>query len=162
MKASGSRSSTKSARAGPVRLRLNRRAKAAKVIAAPARSRLADGGAREFIAIAAEALGRYKLRTSLSVLGVVFGVAAVIAMMSVSDGARREALAQVEAMGLDNLVVRSRPAGASAATATTRLTARDAQRLVALVPWAQAASPLDERIAPVSRAGTRLQARVVG
>ena len=61
----------------------------------------------EFLRIAAEALGRYQLRTALSVLGVVLGVAAVIAMMSVSEGAAREALAQVDALGLDNLVARS-------------------------------------------------------
>ena len=66
---------------------------------------------REFLHIATEALGRYKLRTSLSVLGVVLGVAAVIAMMSVSEGAAREALAQVEALGLDNLVARSQVLG---------------------------------------------------
>ena len=36
-----------------------------------------------------EALQRYKLRTALSVLGIVLGIAAVIAMMSVSEGARR-------------------------------------------------------------------------
>ncbi len=61
----------------------------------------------EFMRIAVEALGRYRLRTALSVLGVVLGVAAVIAMMSVSEGAAREALAQVEALGLDNLVAQS-------------------------------------------------------
>ncbi len=68
---------------------------------------------RDFLHIATEALGRYKLRTSLSVLGVVLGVAAVIAMMSVSEGAAREALAQVEALGLDNLVARSQVSGAT-------------------------------------------------
>src|SRR5947199_8256223 len=95
---------------------------------------------RDFIHVAAEALGRYKLRTSLSVLGVVLGVAAVIAMMSVGEGARRDALAQVESMGLDNLVVRSRGAGPGGASSP--LTAHDADRLLALVPWATAASPL--------------------
>ena len=37
------------------------------------------------------ALARYRLRTALSVLGIVIGIAAVVAMMSVSEGARREA-----------------------------------------------------------------------
>jgi putative ABC transport system permease protein len=129
-------------------------------VAAPVRSHLASPDAREFFSIAAEALGRYKLRTALSVLGVVLGVAAVIAMMSVGEGARREALAQVESMGLDNLVVRSRPRGATAAS--TPLLARDAQRLVTLVPWAQAAAPLEERMLAVTHAGTRIQTRVVG
>src|SRR5947199_10284251 len=92
---------------------------------------------RDFIHVAAEALSRYKLRTSLSVLGVVLGVAAVIAMLSVSDGARREALHQVEALGLDNLVARGVIGG------TVRdLTAGDATRLLALVPLAKTASPL--------------------
>src|SRR5206468_7233797 len=90
---------------------------------------------RAFLPIAAEALGRYKLRTSLSVLGVVLGVAAVIAMTSVTDGARREALDQVEALGLDNLVARSRPAG-SLTSASRTLKAIDADRLLALVPLA--------------------------
>ena len=53
------------------------------------------------LAVALEGLSRYKLRTSLSVLGVVLGVAAVIAMMSVSEGASREALRQIEALGLE-------------------------------------------------------------
>ncbi len=43
--------------------------------------------AGEFLRIAVEALGRYRLRTSLSVLGVVLGVAAVIAVVSVGEGA---------------------------------------------------------------------------
>src|SRR5512143_1496611 len=89
----------------------------------------------EYLRIALEALGRYRLRTSLSVLGVVLGVAAVISMMSVSEGAAREALAQVEALGLDNLVARSSVAGASRS-----LVAGDADRAAALVPFARLAS----------------------
>src|SRR5262245_34417456 len=106
---------------------------------------------REFLEVAAEALGRYKLRTALSVLGVVLGVAAVIAMMSVSDGARLEALTQIDALGLDNLVARGhgstifggQPHG---------LTAGDADRLPALVPLVDATSPLIERYSRVTHA----------
>src|SRR5438094_10464777 len=94
----------------------------------------------EQIGVAAEALSRYKLRTALSVLGVVLGVAAVIAMMSVSDGARREALGQVEALGLDNLVARNRIS--SAAGGSRGLTAGDAARVESIVPLARSASPL--------------------
>src|SRR5262245_34765227 len=108
-----------------------------------------------FLEIAAEALGRYKLRTSLSVLGVVLGVAAVIAMMSVSEGARREALNQVDALGLDNLVARSR--GTPSA-----LTAGDAQRLGDLVPLTRATSPLIERYVRVSRGERAEVMRVLG
>src|SRR3954454_18871912 len=91
---------------------------------------------RGFLRVAVEALRRYKLRTSLSVLGVVLGVAAVIAMMSVSEGARREALNQVEALGLDNLVARSHGSSAFGGAAHG-LTADDADPLIALMPLVQ-------------------------
>jgi putative ABC transport system permease protein len=116
---------------------------------------------RAFLPVAAEALGRYKLRTSLSVLGVVLGVAAVIAMTSVTDGARRDALDQVEALGLDNLVARSRPSGSLTAAART-LRAIDADRLLALVPLARTTSPLIERYRRVSRGDHSTMARVLG
>jgi len=47
----------------------------------------------------------HRLRTLLTALGVVFGVAAVIAMLSISEGARREALAQFESLGADSVIV---------------------------------------------------------
>ena len=111
--------------------------------------------------VALEALARYKLRTALSVLGVVFGVAAVIAMMSVSQGAAREALAQVDALGLDNLVARSR--GSSAYPGAWRgLTASDAGRLSQLVPGVRHVSPLIHRTARVAHDGTSRPAVVLG
>src|SRR5262245_40164127 len=106
--------------------------------------RFAAPDAGEHFRIALEALGRYKLRTTLSILGVVFGVAAVIAMMSVSEGAARTALAQVEGLGLDNLVARSR-------TPTTfpgtwhGLTGADSRRAEQLVPFVRLTSPLVSR-----------------
>lgn len=45
------------------------------------------------------------LRTLLTLLGVVFGVASVVAMMSIGEGAQREILATIEKMGADILHV---------------------------------------------------------
>lgn len=114
--------------------------------------------------MAVEALGRYKLRTSLSVLGVILGVAAVIAMMSVSDGARREALRQVEQLGLDNLVLRNRGFTAAEMAAGRRigLRAGDAEKIASAVPLVKAASPLVQRYVPVAHAGKRQMALVLG
>ena len=69
--------------------------------------------------------------------GVVLGVAAVIAMMSVSEGAAREALAQVDALGLDNLVAQSTGGLNARGTMKRSLAAMDAERAVALVPSAR-------------------------
>ncbi|MCE5323620.1 ABC transporter permease [bacterium] len=43
----------------------------------------------------------HKLRSMLTMLGVIFGVAAVIAMVSIGEGAKQEALDQIKLMGID-------------------------------------------------------------
>jgi putative ABC transport system permease protein len=107
----------------------------------------------EYLRIATEALGRYRLRTALSVLGVVLGVAAVIAMMSVSEGAARQALAQVDALGLDNIVAQSTGGLNDRGTMKRSLAAADAARVLALVPTATLAAPVVSRYVRVGRAG---------
>lgn len=49
------------------------------------------------------------LRTFLTLLGVVFGVAAVVAMVSIGEGAQRQILATIEAMGATSVHVQARP-----------------------------------------------------
>ena len=46
-----------------------------------------------------------KMRTFLTALGIIFGVAAVIAMMSIGKGAEKEILAQLELIGVNNIVI---------------------------------------------------------
>ncbi len=67
---------------------------------------------RLLLRLGVRSLKLHKLRSSLSILGVVFGVGAVVAMSSVGEGARRETLAQIEALGIDTVTVRPRPAAA--------------------------------------------------
>jgi putative ABC transport system permease protein len=47
----------------------------------------------------------HKLRTLLTLLGMVFGVGAVIAMLSIGEGAKEESTRLIESMGLRNLVI---------------------------------------------------------
>ena len=47
----------------------------------------------------------HKLRSLLTVLGVVFGVGSVIAMLSVGEGASREALEQIRKLGSNNIII---------------------------------------------------------
>jgi ABC-type antimicrobial peptide transport system permease subunit len=116
----------------------------------------------EYLRIAMEALGRYRLRTSLSVLGVVLGVAAVIAMMSVSEGAAREALTQVESLGIDNLVARSTGGLTESGVMRRSLTAGDADRAAALVPTVHVSSPVVARYVSIGRGGSFEMAPVLG
>jgi putative ABC transport system permease protein len=57
--------------------------------------------------LALRSLRLQKFRALLTALGIVIGVAAVIAMLSISEGARREALEQVRIMGVNNVRIRS-------------------------------------------------------
>jgi putative ABC transport system permease protein len=52
-------------------------------------------------------LRRHMLRSILTALGIILGVAAVIAMVSIGEGSKREALAQLERLGAKNIIVRS-------------------------------------------------------
>ena len=54
-----------------------------------------------------ENLWLHKLRSLLTVLGVVFGVGSVVAMLSVGEGASREALEQIKQLGSTNLLISS-------------------------------------------------------
>lgn len=49
---------------------------------------------------------RHRLRSFLSILGVICGVAAVFATLSIGEGAKREVLAGIRELGLDNIIVR--------------------------------------------------------
>ncbi|HEY7097223.1 MAG TPA: ABC transporter permease [Terriglobales bacterium] len=57
------------------------------------------------IRIAMRALARNKLRSSLTMLGIIIGVGAVIAMVSVGQGAQQQAQDQIQAMGSNMLFV---------------------------------------------------------
>src|SRR5215471_10784532 len=57
--------------------------------------------------IAMRALARNKLRSSLTMLGIIIGVGAVIAMVSVGQGAQEQAQQQIAAMGSNILFVGS-------------------------------------------------------
>jgi putative ABC transport system permease protein len=53
-------------------------------------------------------LRRRKLRTGLTLLGMVFGVAAIVAMLAVGEGSKREALRLVSELGLNNVLVEAK------------------------------------------------------
>jgi putative ABC transport system permease protein len=46
-----------------------------------------------------------KVRTFLTALGIIFGVAAVITMLAIGNGAEKEILAQLELVGVNNIVI---------------------------------------------------------
>jgi putative ABC transport system permease protein len=57
-----------------------------------------------------ENLRSHKLRSALTMLGMIFGVAAVVAMLSIGAGAQQEVMAFIEQLGVRNLIVEAREA----------------------------------------------------
>ncbi|HYT74567.1 MAG TPA: ABC transporter permease [Vicinamibacterales bacterium] len=57
-----------------------------------------------------ENLRAHKLRSMLTMLGMIFGVAAVVAMLSIGAGAQQEVMAFIEQLGVRNLIVEAREA----------------------------------------------------
>ena len=101
----------------------------------------------------------HKLRSSLSILGVVFGVAAVVAMSSVGEGARRETLAQISSLGIDTVTLRPRPPEPGE-KAPAALPAAAVESLGRVVPGVRAVAPL--RVAELlAEAGGRSAAVIV-
>ena len=54
--------------------------------------------------IALEAIQANKFRSLLTALGIIFGVAAVIAMLAIGSGAKQEILEQIKLVGVNNIV----------------------------------------------------------
>jgi putative ABC transport system permease protein len=98
---------------------------------------------------ALRALGAHKLRTGLMLLGIVVGVAAVVAMVAIGQGTRAEVLRKVESMGANLLTVSAgqlrfqagRQPGATAIT----LTERDARAIAEEVPHVASLAPAQSK-----------------
>ncbi len=61
----------------------------------------------EIIRLGLSNLRLHKVRAFLTTLGIILGVAAVITMVSLGEGAKRDALTKIEALGAKNIILRS-------------------------------------------------------
>ena len=88
----------------------------------------------ETVRLALLALRRNKLRSALTMLGIVIGVAAVIAMVTVGQGSSRSVTASIESLGTNVLTLRpgARGFGPPSATPDRPFTLRDAEALAEL------------------------------
>ena len=72
------------------------------------------------ISLGVENLLLQKLRSFLTMVGVVFGVGSVVAMLSVGEGASKEALAQIQKLGSNNIIISSVRSAEEESTSTRR------------------------------------------
>src|SRR5580700_9422095 len=87
-----------------------------------------------------------RLRSVLTVLGIVLGVASVIVMLAIGEAARYEAIRQIELLGANNIIVRSvkppddNKQNPDQLLLTYGVTRLDMERLIATLPTVRAAT----------------------
>src|SRR5437763_12650001 len=62
---------------------------------------------RRSLELAVRSLWLHKLRAALSVLGIIIGTGAVIALMALGEGSMHDALEDIKRLGATNIIVRS-------------------------------------------------------
>ncbi|MBC03447.1 MAG: ABC transporter ATP-binding protein [Phycisphaerae bacterium] len=75
----------------------------------------------EIIRLGLRNLGLHKLRSILTSLGIILGVAAVIIVVSIGEGNKQATLREIQALGATNIIIRSQkpPQSSSASTSNT-------------------------------------------
>jgi putative ABC transport system permease protein len=120
----------------------------------------------ESLPIAARALRVNKLRSALTVLGVVVGVAAVVCMVSVGAGAQAEVSEKIRTLGANLLLVMpgARNSGGARLQSGTQptLTEEDAAAIRRELVGAQVAAPLLSRSMPLVAANKNWLTLVAG
>src|SRR6266699_6511193 len=98
------------------------------------------------IKIAFHALGRNKMRSGLTALGIIIGVGTIIAMLGIGNGAKAQVEAQVASLGQNVIMVYPGSSSSSSGVklgygSSVTLTVDDAEAIDREVPDAAAGSP---------------------
>jgi len=125
--------------------------------------------------LALEGVGANRLRAVLTALGIVFGVAAVIAMLAIGTGAKQSILEQMKLIGTNNIVIEAvipseeeEETGDNADDSgnknnyTPGLTLKDAEAIQKVLPTINAISPEVVLTTNVIKSGKIQKTRVVG
>lgn len=121
----------------------------------------------EAIRTAIQDLTVHKLRSALTMLGVIFGVGSVVAMLSIGEGAKRQALEMISQMGVHNVLLRAKKIEKNALEEIRKkspgVSSRDAQAIKEGVPGVASVSTRVDVEARKTRApGTSSDAKVQG
>ena len=116
-------------------------------------------------------LAQYKMRAALTVLGIVFGVSSVVAMLSVGEGASQAVLEQIRRLGANNILIKSLKlpeeqlsggqTNSRSRVVSYGITYDDAERLSQYVPELTSLTPLKSLRQDVRFAEDQLETQLV-
>lgn len=122
--------------------------------------------------IALEAVFANRFRSILTALGIIFGVAAVIAMLAIGSGAQQEILEQIKLVGVNNIIILPRPveetqreqeeSQSMVRRYSPGLTIEDAESIAAVLPTVARVSAEVMYDVPVIKDGVRSLAKLSG
>jgi putative ABC transport system permease protein len=121
----------------------------------------------DLFSVAVGNLAEHALRSALTTLGMMFGVGAVIAMLSIGAGAERQALSLIERLGTQNVVIRARELKpdelAEVRKKSLGLSERDLTAIEEAIPGVRYAAPkLEVTPAKIVAAGAKTTGHVFG
>lgn len=129
----------------------------------------------EILQVALEAVFANRSRSVLTALGIIFGVAAVIAMMAIGNGARQEILDQIKLVGVNNIIVSAKVDKAKSSDDENEddgkserkqfspgLTLLDAEGISSIIPTVKRISPEVTYETTIINDGIRQQAKLNG
>jgi putative ABC transport system permease protein len=124
------------------------------------------------LSIAAEAVLANRMRSILTGLGIIFGVAAVIAMLAVGNGAQQEIIDQMKLVGVNNIVIKpiieqseeevTEDGGPKKKKFSSGLNWRDVQVIKEIVPGIEKISPEIILDTYLMNNGIRRTAKLIG
>ncbi len=117
--------------------------------------------------IGLKSIKQHKMRSLLTTLGVIFGVAAVIAMMSIAGGAKKTAIEQIKLLGTNNVRVKHlQLSGDKKLEAEYRgtpgLNLHDVEMIEKNVPGVEAVAPLKFYDSEIFHGNLKTSAKIVG
>jgi putative ABC transport system permease protein len=122
------------------------------------------------IIIALEAIMSNKLKSMLTALGIIFGVAAVISMLAIGNGAQQEILEQIKMVGVNNIVIvpvlneneEAEEGESQSKKFSPGLTLADAEAIKSVIPGVENISPEVSYSSALQYNGIRYPAKVQG
>ena len=126
------------------------------------------------LTIAFEAVLSNRVRSILTGLGIIFGVAAVIAMLAIGNGAQKEIIDQIKLVGLNNIVIKpiieqteeqvssDDPFNKEKNKYSPGLTLKDKNAIAKMLPNIQSISPEIVKDTYIMNKGIRRSAKLVG
>ena len=126
-------------------------------------------GIKKTIKIGIKSLWMHRLRSTLTTLGVVFGVCSVIAMLAIGEGANRETQRAIAQLGSTNIIIETvKPpeeqtdSGSEQSISTYGLTYKDAESIRHTIPDIQVTVPIRQIDQEARYLNRRTAIRIIG